>query len=79
MKTFLAVALLVLSSAAMAKGDQNQKALPGDDPGTVDETARMLLVKCPEGTKAAGVEAVEAVQDDDTVDLLMIVECNYPE
>jgi hypothetical protein len=75
-KTFLAIALVILSSAAMAKGggDQNQKALPGGDPGTVDETARMLQVKCPSDTIAAGVEAV---QDEEGV--LMIVECNYPE
>jgi hypothetical protein len=78
-KTFLAIALVILSSAAMAKGDYERKGANGDEPGTVEETERMLLVKCPEGTKAAGVEAVEAVQDDDTVDLLMIVECNYPE
>jgi hypothetical protein len=72
----LAIALVILSSAAMAEGggDRNQKALPGDDPGTVDETARMLQVKCPSGTIAAGVEAV---QDEEGV--LMIVECNYPE
>ena len=74
MKTFVAIALVILSSAAMAKGDQNQKALPSDDPGTVEETARMLQVKCPSGTIAAGVEAV---QDEEGV--LMIVECNYPE
>ena len=75
-KRLLAVALVVFYSAAMAKGggDQNQKALPGDDPGTVEETARMLQVKCPSGTIAAGVEAVQ-----DEVGVLMIVECDYPE
>ncbi|MGE5155312.1 MAG: hypothetical protein ACM3ST_15040 [Bdellovibrio bacteriovorus] len=76
MKTFLAVALVILSSAAMAKGggDQNQKGLPGDDPGTVEETGRALQVKCPSGTVAAGVEAVP-----DEEGVVMIVECNYPE
>jgi hypothetical protein len=70
---FLAIALVIISSAAMAKGNQEQKAIPGDEPGTVKETERTLQVKCPSGTIAAGVEAVP-----DEEGVLMIVECNYP-
>jgi hypothetical protein len=59
----------------MAKGNQEQKAIPGDEPGTVEETERTLVVKCPSGTTAA---SVEAEQDYDSDSVLMILECKYP-
>lgn len=75
MKALFAVALLVLSAAAMAGGDTKRQAAPGDTwqgDANTDDKERTLIVKCPEGTTA---DAVQALPDEEGV--VMVVDCNY--
>jgi hypothetical protein len=75
-KALFVAALLVVSSAAMAGGgDQNRQGAPDDNwqgVSNTDDTERALTVKCPSGTTA---DSVEALPDQEGV--VIVVECNY--
>ena len=77
MKTLFVVTLLIVSSVAMASGNNERKGAPEPSwlgESNTEEMERMLTVKCPSGTTA---DSVEALPDEEGV--VMVVECNYPE
>lgn len=76
MKALFVAALLVVSTAAIAGGDQNRRGAPGDNwqgASNTDDRERALTVKCPSGTTA---DSIEALPDQEGV--VIVVECNYP-
>ncbi len=77
MKSLLIATLLVISTVALAGGDQRTQGIPagtGFGDSNEGDTQRSLLVKCPEGTTLDSVET-----QPDPEGAVVTIECNWAE